>query len=385
MMLTSIRGGQMPAASSIKKYHQPSFKGNIVEKPAKQDQKEGMTTEQMLGLGLGVGIALVAIGLIEWACSKKKKSKVVENVKLTVQQQQVEDLNDRLEEHFVPVTLKKYNPKWEMIKVVPNVLAPFESKNDFQLYEMKTLVPQLYGRKAQMLENKYIDIENELTEKELFVEYLKLRSEYYEKENEFDVVRSEVLKNPSEDVVDVETLRLHMLANNTFQFLYSDDSVEEPHDMSCFVQPLLIANCAAKILEEFKPKKENLSENEKKYFEYMNKLGKFWHERLKKEASEKLSKFTKIITGEVEAPKCYTKGEAKRDDKRHIFFLYHNRNGFKLLYMLSHEAKAKWREVMDKRSEKEIGDEIYTRTPLDIQIRILEGKFWTLKDAVAYN
>ena len=290
MMLTSIKGGQMPAASSIKKYHQPpSFKGNIVEKPPKQDKKEGMTTEQMLGLGLGVGIALAAIGLIERFCSKKRKSNVVENVKLTVQQQQVEDLNDRLEEHFVPVTLKKYNPKWEMIKVVPNVLAPFESKNEFQLYEMKTLVPQLYGRKAQMLENKYIDIENELTEKELFVEYLKLRSEYYEKENEFDVVRSEVLKNPSEDVLDVETLRLHMLANNTCQFLYSDDSVEEPHDMSCFVEPLLIANCAAKILEEFKPKKENLSENEKKYFEEINKYAAYERENLAR-AIEKRSK-----------------------------------------------------------------------------------------------
>ena len=47
MMLTSIRGGQMPATSSIKKYHQPSFKGNVVEKPVKKDQQEGMTTEQL--------------------------------------------------------------------------------------------------------------------------------------------------------------------------------------------------------------------------------------------------------------------------------------------------------------------------------------------------
>ncbi len=47
MMLTSIRGGQMPATSSIKKYHQPSFKGNDVEKPAQKDKKECMTTEQL--------------------------------------------------------------------------------------------------------------------------------------------------------------------------------------------------------------------------------------------------------------------------------------------------------------------------------------------------
>ncbi|UKI41967.1 MAG: hypothetical protein L6V95_02875 [Candidatus Melainabacteria bacterium] len=56
---------------------------------------------------------------------------------------------------------------------------------------------------------------------------------------------------------------MSMLANNTRQFLYSDESVEEPHEMAKFVQPLLIANYTAKMLEDFKPKKENLSENEK--------------------------------------------------------------------------------------------------------------------------
>lgn len=176
-----------------------------------------------------------------------------------------------------------------MVKVMPNVLTDFESQNEFQLYEMKILVPQLLGRRQQLMKNgKEI---SKSDERETFVEYLKLRSEYFDKSNDFDVVQSEVLKNPSEDVVDAETLRLSILASNTRQFLYSDESVEEPHEMAKFVQPLLIANYTAKMLKEFKPKKENLSENEQKYFDYMNKLGKFWHEKLNKEASEKLPKF----------------------------------------------------------------------------------------------
>ena len=213
--------------------------------------------------------------------------------------------------------------------------------------------------------------------KETFVEYLKLRSEYFDKDNEFDVVRSEVLKNPSDDVVDVETLRLSMLANNTRQFLYSDESVEEPHEMAKFVQPLLIANYSAKMLEDFKPKKENLSENEKKYFEYMNKLGKFWHEKLKKEAKEKLSKFVKIITGEVEAPKCYTKGQEEVYDKRYIF-VTNSQQHTKLSDVLSDGAKSKWDDVMeDDDDEDKIG--------LKTRVIKLEAAFVNLKTAIDTN
>ena len=397
-----------------KNNQQTSFKGNVSEK-----QNQGMTQEQETWLAVGLAVLVsLAIGVIAWACSKGKKtsevSKTIDKTQLNPQEQ-VKDLEKNMQKHFINVSLKQYNPKWEMVKVVPNVAAPFESQNEFQLYEMKTLVPQLLGRKQQLYTDKLLSSTNlyELhdchdgnqearlvkgikyrdhyedkpngekglptlekeadvyarensKEKETFVEYLKLRSEYFDKDNEFDVVRSEVLKDPSDDVVDAETLRLHLLANNTRQFLYSDESVEEPHNMTSFVQPLIIANYTAKMLEEFKPKKENLSENEKKYFEYMNKLGKFWHERLKKEASEKLPNFVKIITGEVDAPKCYTKGQEEVYDKRYIF-VTNSQQHTKLSDVLSDGAKRlfsnQFRRIKDK-------------------ITSLEGRFIELKQAV---
>ena len=398
-----------------KNNQQPSFKSNVVTKA----QNQGMTNEQKTWLGVGLtALAAVAIGLIVWACSKKTKTSETSKTKQLNPQEQVKEFEQNMQKHFINVSLKQYNPKWEMVKVVPNVLAPFEAQNEFQLYEMKTLVPQLLGRKQQLyidkllsstnlyelhnchdggqearlvkgikyrdhyedkpngekglptLEKEAQDYANENAKiKETFVEYLKLRSEYFDKDNEFDVVRSEVLKNPSDDVVDVETLRLHMLANNTRQFLYSDESVEEPHEMVKFVQPLFIANYTAKMLEEFKPKKENLSENEKKYFEYMNKLGKFWHERLKKEASEKLSKFVKIITGEVEAPKCYTKGKDEIYDKRYIFIL-DSQQGDKLSDVLSDDLSRQYARNFKKLRSK---------------ITDLEANFMDLKNAVDKN
>ena len=404
----------MPANPLKKINNQPSFKSNVVTKA----QNQSMTQEQKTWLGIGIAaLATLVSGIVILACSKKTKTSETSKTKQLNPQEQVKDLEKNMQKHFINVSLKQYNPIWEMVKVVPNVAAPFEAQNEFQLYEMKTLVPQLLGRRQQLYTDKLLSstnlyelhnchdggqearlvkgikyknhyndkpngekglptLEKEADDyadknakiKETFVEYLKLRSEYFDKGNDFDVVRSEVLKNPSDDVVDVETLRLSMLANNTRQFLYSDESVEEPHEMAKFVQPLLIANYTAKMLEEFKPKKaqKDMPENEKKYFEYMKQLGNFWHERLKKEASEKLSKFVKIITGEVEAPKCYTKGKDEIYDKRYIFIL-DSQQGDKLSDVLSDGAKRlfsnQFRRIKDK-------------------ITSLEGRFIELKQAV---
>ena len=409
-----------------KNNQQPSFKSNVVTKA----QNQSMTQEQKTWLAVGLTtLGALAIGLIVWACSKKTKTSETSKTKQLNPQEQVKDLEKNMQKHFINVSLKQYNPKWEMVKVVPNVAAPFEAQNEFQLYEIKTLVPQLLGRKQQLYTDKLLSstnlyelhnchdgkqearlvkgikyknhyndkpngekglptLEKEADDyadknakiKETFVEYLKLRSEYFDKGNDFDVVRSEVLKNPSDDVVDAETLRFSMLANNTRQFLYSDESVEEPHEMAKFVQPLLIANYTAKMLEEFKPQKENLSENEKKYFEYMNKLGKFWHEKLKKEASEKLPNFAKMINGEIEKSKCY--GSEDFDPRR--LPNLNSRINFNFLKMLSRETKAKWDDGFNKKQGKFIVNDktYYEKLSLNDYFLDLVENF---KDRIWYN
>ncbi len=378
MIINNIQGSRDYPASPLKINKQKSFKAyENIKSPT--GESKGMTDEQKTWLGVGLtAVASIVIGLVVWACSKKTKTseviKTIDKSKLNPEEQ-VKDLEKNMQKHFVKITLKEFKPKWEMVKVVPNVLAPFEAKNDFQLYEMKTLVPQLLGRKQQLLKNG--NIESKSNEKETFIEYLKLRSEYFDKDNEFDVIRSEVLKNPNDDVVDAETLRLYMLVNNTRQFLYSDKSVEEKHNMENFVRPLLYANFSAKMLEEFKPQKpqKDMTENEKKYFEYMNKLGAFWHDRLKKEANEKLPNFVKIITGEVKAPKCY--GQQEHDPRRIPQFYY-----FKSLYeILSGKAKAKWK-VMEKTETINYKGRNITLPSLKDNIIKLENSFIGLKQVV---
>ncbi len=444
MMITNIQGMRACPHSFLKTKKEQSFKGKTITRPLENNQSMTQEQKTWVAVGLTTFIAL-AIGLIAWACSKGKKknetrtpkiksaesqkvemkpktneaSKTVDKTKFTPQKQ-VKELENKMQKHFVNVSLKQYNPKWDMVKTIPNVLADFEPKNDFSLYEQMVLVPQLLGRKQQLYTDKLLSSTNlyELhdchdgnqearlvkgieykehyndkpngekglptlekeadvyarensKEKETFVEYLKLRSEYFDKGNDFDVVRSEMLKNPSDDVVDAETLRLHLLANNTRQFLYSDKSVEEPHEMVKFVQPLLIANYTAKMLEEFKPKKaqKDMTENEKKYFEYMNKLGKFWHEKLKKEASEKLPNFVKIITGEVNAPRCYTKGQEEVYDKRYIF-------------IPNSQQQTKLTDVLSDSMSR-----LYTRNFKRLRSKItdLEANFMDLKNAVDKN
>ena len=134
-----------------KNNQQTSFKGNVSEK-----QNQGMTQEQETWLAVGLAVLVsLAIGVIAWACSKGKKknetrtpkiksaesqkvemkpktneaSKTVDKTKFTPQKQ-VKELENKMQKHFVNVSLKQYNPKWDMVKVVPNVAAPFESQNN---------------------------------------------------------------------------------------------------------------------------------------------------------------------------------------------------------------------------------------------------------------
>ena len=86
-------------------------------------------------------------------------SKTVDKTKFTPQKQ-VKELENKMQKHFVNVSLKQYNPKWDMVKTIPNVLADFEPKNDFSLYEQMVLVPQLLGRKQQLYTDKLLSSTN---------------------------------------------------------------------------------------------------------------------------------------------------------------------------------------------------------------------------------
>ena len=132
MMINNIQGNRAYSVATFKTKNnnqQPSFKSNVVTKA----QNQSMTQEQKTWLAVGLTtLGALAIGLIVWACSKKTKtsetSKTIDKTQLNPQEQ-VKDLEKNMQKHFINVSLKQYNPKWEMVKVVPNVAAPFESQN----------------------------------------------------------------------------------------------------------------------------------------------------------------------------------------------------------------------------------------------------------------
>ena len=133
MIITNLQGMRACLHSSLKtkRNNQQSFKSNVVVKT----QNQGMTQEQKTWLAVGLAVLVsLAIGVIAWACSKGKKtsevSKTIDKTQLNPQEQ-VKDLEKNMQKHFINVSLKQYNPKWDMVKTIPNVLADFEPKNDF--------------------------------------------------------------------------------------------------------------------------------------------------------------------------------------------------------------------------------------------------------------
>ena len=153
-MITNLQGMRACPHSFLKTKKEQSFKGKTITRPLENNQSMTQEQKTWLAVGLTTFIAL-AIGLIAWACSKGKKknetrtpkiksaesqkvemkpktneaSKTVDKTKFTPQKQ-VKELENKMQKHFVNVSLKQYNPKWDMVKVVPNVAAPFESQNN---------------------------------------------------------------------------------------------------------------------------------------------------------------------------------------------------------------------------------------------------------------
>ncbi len=65
--------------------------------------------------------------------------------------EKVQNLHKEFEKEFLIPSYTQFNPRWDKVKEVPNVLAPFESKNDFSLYEIKVLAPQILSQRKNTI------------------------------------------------------------------------------------------------------------------------------------------------------------------------------------------------------------------------------------------
>ena len=223
--------------------------------------------------------------------------------------------------------------------------------------------------------------------------YLQERANYCDTSNRFEKIRKAVYQKPSEDVLDAEILRLSILKNHIHQFLYTDKKNEEPRDMLKMIRYQARANFAAKMLSEFQPQKpENqISDDEKKYFEEMRDFGTYWHNRCQSWYKGSIEWMRKLVTGEEKQttglyrstglfywPKLF--GTGVDGDKHPAKNFVPDKT--MLSDVLSDGAKAKWDEVMEKTETINYRGRNITLPSLKTQIITFEGKFMALKKAV---
>ncbi len=115
--------------------------------------------------------------------------------------------------------------------------------------------------------------------REFLKTYLMERAKHCDTSNELEAIRKAVYQNPTEDVLDVEILRLSVLKNHVRQFLYLDKRNEERRDMLCMLRYQARGNFAAKQLKYFQPQRpySQISPDEKVYFQEMQRFGLDWH------------------------------------------------------------------------------------------------------------
>ena len=157
--------------------------------------------------------------------------------------------------------------------------------------------------------------------------YFMERAKHCDTSNRFERIRKAVYQNPSEDVLDAEILRLSILKNQEKQFTYLDKNIEKPRDMLKMIRYQARANFAAKMLSEFQPQKpaNQISDDEKKYFEEMRNFGKEWHQKTQEWYKGSIEWMKKLVsreeyqnnnTGYFYFPEKFGKGDKKEQNAR---------------------------------------------------------------------
>lgn len=124
--------------------------------------------------------------------------------------------------------------------------------------------------------NAFADYLLKTTSRRELKEYLKNRSEFAEemgKDNEFESIKAEVHKNPSNDIADAELLRMAFLKNHNLYENTIDVHKEFSNDLLKSLKYAALATQAAESLMNFEPN-DRLSNSEVNYFEKMRNYGK---------------------------------------------------------------------------------------------------------------
>lgn len=174
----------------------------------------------------------------------------------------------------------------EMFKVPP-FMAPANS----YMFEMANLPFYL---------SKLSDTNQKNEVKDVFVTYLKEKSEYYKNRTnmlrfqkasnemiEYEQLQSKFLKNPSEKTIDVEALKLQTLYSFRQVFSITDKNSESKHNIIATIPYYLYTAACAKKLIDSAQKYQNSSSDEsfKKLMDYEIKFGKYWQDKMLEDLS----------------------------------------------------------------------------------------------------
>ena len=215
---------------------------------------------------------------------------------------------------------------------------------DYPIGELKEL------RKQQMNQNFSVSIEEKKKEiRDKLKQYFMIRADYAEKladrtGNDFERVKAQVYRNPSDDVIDAELLRMSILRNNRLQFLYTDDNIERPRNMMKLIRYSALAKLSAKKLSEFKPQYPFETQEEREYFEYMREFGKSWNNNASNWYPGTVDYLKRVVEGKDRAPGRYFP-ELLGTTKDEIFTLFQ--------VMESNNVNKEMRNINKKVSELE--------------------------------
>lgn len=183
-------------------------------------------------------------------------------------------------------------------------LPQFEAPSNMTTFEGAGLTgyieqhpePRKFLKEYLTIKSKYIDKKIHKLEKL----YEETGSYYLPERIEFEKSKAHVYKNITDDVLNVELLKMRLMKNHRRQYTCIDPEVVKSRNVLEAIKwcadGYLVSNC----LKNYPVNLDNYDEESQKYFNFMKRYGEFGVNRAKEEYPETLKWIAKMLDGSEE-------------------------------------------------------------------------------------
>lgn len=193
-----------------------------------------------------------------------------------------------------------YSPYSENHGIDNAYFPDFEAPNNALMFESASLSGYLRRMPKNQVKDfvkSYLQIKSKYTKKKIDdLEKLSVENPYIKQSGmiDFEKAKYQAYLNPTDDVIKTEILKFNILNLNRRQYSCHDENKIQPRNILRTIPLCFEAKDCADELTYFKPQNDS---GNSKYYEYMNKYGKYWQDIMQVWYPKTFDWIYKVVSG----------------------------------------------------------------------------------------